>query len=132
MYMYQGLLFCNRCRCRYISSNIKLGSLAQPCEPPKDYGKLNLLRFNRGDLPVNVDSWPASAESETQYNLYTLLGDIDPQALGPMQAWAYDFHQLTLQANVSSPPFSPYSDSDLHISEQDVGEISVPGDSDSD
>ena len=99
--VYRGLIFCNKCGS--ISRYSKLGNLATICEPPKEYGKGNLSRLSKGLLPINVDSWPSDAEYGTQYNLREMLGDIDPEHLDTMEAWAYEFHQFHQQLQYSPP-----------------------------
>ena len=138
--IYRGLIFCNKCGS--ISRYSKLGLLAQICEPPKYYGSNNLVRLNRGQLPINVDVWPADADNGTQYNMLELFGELPLEHRDRMEVFAYDLHHMTQQVHYS-PPVSPYISSaasssmsiDEYIEDEPVGtngdvDMLLPSDSD--
>ena len=54
--IFKGIIYCDKCG--VITQSKKLGNLASVCCPPTTYGNKNLNRLRKGNLPINVNSWP--------------------------------------------------------------------------
>ena len=57
LYLYRGLLYCNKCGSR---GEMMIKKLALPCEKPTVSGLGILKRINDAKLPVGLTSWPDS------------------------------------------------------------------------
>ena len=70
--VFKGIVFCDKCGA--ISQRKKLGNLASVCCPPTTYGKNNLERLRKGNLPINVLTWPTqSIFRDSLESLYATL-----------------------------------------------------------
>ena len=52
---HKGLIYCKSCG--YLAGT-KIHKLAEPCEPPKAYGKRNLKNIGDDRLPYSITEWP--------------------------------------------------------------------------
>ncbi len=55
LYVFRGLVFCNKCGMR---SATQLNKLSKPCLPPTPYGEATIKSINACRLPYKVSRWP--------------------------------------------------------------------------
>ena len=80
LYVYKGLPYCNKCGCR-AGCNVLKG-LAEPCQPPTDYGKASLCAIRDGRLPAGLTSWPSEPQSKS-IRTKAIVAMSDPVAKRP-------------------------------------------------
>ena len=59
--VHRGLVYCSKCGSRKGANHLK--KLAYTCEPPSEYGKMNLKAIAEDKLPPNLDEWPSQGSS---------------------------------------------------------------------
>ena len=60
LYMYRGLIYCNKCGARSGRLGIKL--LSKHCEPPSVYGQQSLEALRQCKKPPGLEKWPSDPE----------------------------------------------------------------------
>ncbi len=60
LYIYCGLIYCNKCGAR--SGRLGLKLLSHQCGPPTEYGQQSLDALRQCKKPPNLDRWPSDPE----------------------------------------------------------------------